>query len=193
MCLLVAFNAAKWAVIAPEHPYLPPTVHQAGGEGQMKWERVMWKVLLRSAQASYLLFPCKKENGSCVLVVALCGSHHRTPLGGMVEPLQMPLVLVASVRGLSGLSQRPGEGFVGVLSKCCHLQENNGSVGGLSQDGKQGKWVFICRDQKGRWMGGVGTVPLSHVARRLHCSTSTCGGSVLSKPGGTERWDGSGT
>lgn len=119
------------------------------------------------------------------LCVALCGSHHRTPLGGMVEPLQVPLVLVASVRGLSGLSQRPGEGFVGVLSKCCHLQENNGSVGGLSQDGKQGKWVFVCHDQKGRWMGGVGTVPLSHVARRLHCSTSTCCGSVLSKPGGT--------
>lgn len=32
----------------------------------------------------------------------------------------------------------------------------------------KGSEFFICHEQKSRWMGGVGTVPLSHVAR-LHC------------------------
>lgn len=77
------------------------------------------------------------------LLCAGGGSLWRSPRNhkykGWHEPSQMPPLLVGIGRGLSGLSQRPGEGSVGVFSKCCHLQENNVSIRGLSQDGKQGK------------------------------------------------------
>lgn len=47
-----------------------------------------------------------------MLVVALCGGHHVT---ASARDDASPPVLVGIGRGLSGLSQRPGEGSVGVF------------------------------------------------------------------------------
>lgn len=74
-----------------------------------------------------------------MLVVALCGCDHITTSTQEGESPHRWLLAGGHWQEALRALPKAWEGFVGVFSKCCYLQEENVSIGGLSQDDKPRK------------------------------------------------------